>query len=205
MAVMGDAWKLHERLVAQYFYTEREKRGADFSISDCDVLVNVTDWHEALGRGLDPCPYTHIVVECKYHSGLKLHEWMRDFSSRTKTGRNPIMFWDSGAFERPEYGICWLEDFEKAWDCFITKPYYTVVEMLEQWTPGFIQRKSPEYLKNWWLQAFNYCCEFSKPVSERDTNFRASDERMLRQKCEAFPVVSVRSNKLKGRLMIWKT
>ena len=73
------AWKAHERAVAKHFCTEREKRGADFSVSDCDVLVNIEDWY-GCRQYHETSDYTHIVVECKYKSDLKLHDWMREFS-----------------------------------------------------------------------------------------------------------------------------
>jgi len=202
---MGNTpWKVHERAVASHFGTVREKRGADFSVSDCDVLVNVADWYEYMGRSVGSCPLTHIVIECKYSSNLKLHQWMRDFSSTIKNSKMPIMFWDDDKYDYPEYAICWLDNFESAWEDFVVNRSLSLVEFFERWQPGYITRKVPGYLEDFWLQAYNYCCELQKPPGERNTNFRAPDERVLRQECVAYPLVSVRAKKLKGRLMVWK-
>jgi len=201
---MPDApWKAHERAVAEHFGTTREKRGADFSVSDCDVLVNVEDWYEAR-QYRETSDFTHIVVECKYNSGLKLHEWMRDFSASVPKCKTPILFWDSPGSPIPEYGVCWQKDFDHIWLSWMTDPSYAIANFASYWTIGYIKRQVPKYLEEWWNQAHSYCLELQKPPEERDTTFRASDERVLRQECCAYPLVSVRANKLKGRLMVWK-
>ncbi len=201
---MGDKpWKAHERAVAKHFGTTRELRGSDFSVSDCDVLVNVEDWY-ATCEFSDRTAYTHIVVECKYRADLKLHQWMREFSRGVPKNKVPIMFWDSPGNPIPEYGICWMKDFDFIWHTWMRNIFYPLTSFAAGWSIGYIRRKVPVYLDGWWDQAHNYCCELQRPPEERNTSFRASDERVLRQECLGYPLVSVRAKSLKGRLMVWK-
>ena len=208
MDLVGDTpWKAHERAVAKHFGTEREKRGADFSVSDCDVLVNIDDWYESRrfnSTGALEQRYTHLVVECKYRADLKLHQWMREFSKGVPRGKTPVLFWDSPGNPVPEYGICWMEDFDTIWVNWMHDELFPISTFASYWQVGYVKRKSPTYLGQWWDQAHNYCCELQRPPEERHTSFRASDERVLRQECIGYPLISVRANKLKGRLMVWK-
>ena len=208
---MGDTpWKVHERAVAHHFGTEREKRGSDFSVSDCDVLVNIDDWyahmgvHHEVSFGNTDFQYTHIVVECKYRADLKLHQWMRNFAGSIPNDKTPVLFWDSPGSFIPEYGICWMEDFNSIWQTWMHNKHYPIEQFTPYWAIGYLKRKIPAYLEDWWTQAYDYCCELQKPPEERSTSFRASDERVLKRVCVPYPLVSVRGKGLKGRLMVWK-
>lgn len=74
-------WKLHEKAVADFFFTTRmghKPRKGDETPSD--VVVVVKDWLTALGRARAKEPWMTFIVECKYRKkSLDEAGWLRRF------------------------------------------------------------------------------------------------------------------------------
>jgi len=74
--MVDKAWKVHERSVAKLFGTERHKQSLKndhrrTGTSPSDVVVDVDEWYEHIGKKDWPKPFDSIIVECKHTGNLK--------------------------------------------------------------------------------------------------------------------------------------
>jgi hypothetical protein len=195
---MGDTpWKVHERVVARYFGVERQKRGDDFGVSDCDVLAPEAKYAAARGREsvlmqAGTALATHIVVECKRHKGLKLHEWMRKHSQSCR-GEIPILIWN-------EFRASWMEDrkrrvFDEVYDDLVFGLPRPVEYLLQKYRFGYINRATPKYLTEWYEQAVDYSHHFGTQYAKDNPNANY---------VYALPLVAVAQKGMQGRVIVWK-
>ena len=78
---MTPPWKVHEKAVADFFYTTRmghkPREGRE---TPSDVVVDIQDWLVALGRARGKEPWKTFIVECKYRKKtLDEAAWLRKF------------------------------------------------------------------------------------------------------------------------------
>lgn len=161
---MGDTgWKKHERYVASYFFTERRKRGADFSVSDCEVIADVGLWMQNSSikdeiKGHSNILPKNLVVECKH--GKQCHGLQAMFSSHHQD--NPdvqklitLVNWQDTV------GLCFLDRnfkrcFDYVWADIIHQLPITGPELIDRYSITRSDKKIPSYLSEWMLQAWQY-------------------------------------------------
>lgn len=191
---MGDKpWKVHERVVARYFGVERQKRGNDFGVSDCDVLASAAEYEKSRGQTIpySRMPVTHIIVECKRHKNLGLHQWMKEFSQGCT--RIPILTW--GAFR-----CSWMEYkkrrvFDQVFDELIPNESMTFEYLAGTYSIGHINRPVPKYLKEWYEQALEYGRAFSLQYVEKNPEV---------DYVQPLPLIAVGQKGMHGRVIAWK-
>jgi len=187
---MGNTnWKRHERSVARYFGTERNKRGNDFSVSDCDVFVPKHIWKD---KAKEECSveelkfYAHVggvIVECKHGYSQKPVEYMREaHRGRTSNDKIALLIWGT-------YGISWLQDgnlrvFDHIWNDLIMHNIGTT-SFLKKYHVAYVNRKTPDYIKNHMTQASDYCADV-------DTSLGIY-----------VPLVALHARGLVGTAMVW--
>ncbi len=196
---MGDKpWKVHERAIARFFGVERQKRGGDFGVSDCDVLASQHEYADARGEHLVDTQIvgtqvTHIVVECKRHKELKLHEWMKKFSDTCKDKQIPILVWN-------EFRASWMEHrgqrvFDTVYNEIVSNSSQSIESFINKYRFGYVNRQTPKYLSDWYEQARAYCMDFATQYvkDNPDTNY-----------VHVLPLVGVSQNRMHGRILVWK-
>lgn len=131
-------WKAHERKVAKHFGTQRRTRGADFGVSDVEVLATLNDW---LKNGDND---TGIVVECKYRKSHPIINLMKDYHK------------DDSVFVGflGDYVLCWLEDFEKIFPIILDEEIR--FDQLNSLNIHTIDKRVPDYLEEYTKQATEY-------------------------------------------------
>jgi hypothetical protein len=150
MAKQSQAWKVHELQTAKYFGTSRRLRGADFSKSDVEVLVDVNEWLHGMSNTDGP----HVVVECKYSSQAGI---VTDFKNLTSgnVSKHPIVVLES-------YVLLPLNDFKEFYLDFIEKEIFAL-QALSKYDFIHSSKKAPEYLKAYREQSMDYTKSFEGP------------------------------------------
>jgi hypothetical protein len=152
VAKQSQAWKTHERETARYFGTQRRLRGADFSQSDVEVLVNVPEW--LYGTAISQGPL--IVVECKYSSQAGIVSDFKDLTSG-HTDKTPIVILE-------DYILLRLNDFKEVYHDFIENQHYTALEALFTYEFIHSSKKAPNYLKGYRDQSLDYTKDLKEPA-----------------------------------------
>jgi len=92
----SDAWKRHERSVANYFQTTRNVFGrGEFGFTSTDIITKVDDelWEKIYTDVNNPIPKdqrpTHLIIECKYNVGREgpIFKMMRQAQQACGTGQ----------------------------------------------------------------------------------------------------------------------
>lgn len=96
---MSDAWKNHERKVAEHFGVKRRVRGADFGQMDIEILVDPGEYLYFDSKA-NTVP---IFVECKYRKSLGIVDLFKEHYKNTHKAI-PIL-------KIGTYLFCDLDDF----------------------------------------------------------------------------------------------
>ena len=92
----SDAWKRHERSVANYFQTTRNVFGrGEFGFTSTDIIAKVDNelWEKIYTDVNNPIPEdqrpTHLIIECKYNVGREgpIFKMMRQAQQACGTGQ----------------------------------------------------------------------------------------------------------------------
>jgi len=154
---MSDAWKRHERKVAEYFKTKRRVRGDDFSQSDVEILASVENW---LGWENSNA---WIIGECKYAQRLGIvslfkKAYHNDFCYNN--GKVTILRIEDGFF-------CKLEDFEEVYVKLIDNQTSceNIISMSESFNIVSKDGHKPKYVSDYLEQSRNYKSKLSKTTN----------------------------------------
>ena len=135
------AWKRHESDTAKYFGVERRARGADFSVSDVEVLVNIGDWIE------DPLYSSScIIVECKYRSKNGI---ITLFNKMNRLIPNKLIL------RVGDFLLVKREDFKGFFKDFILSNS-DLIKFSKEYSVVSYDKKEPKYLKDFSSQSEGY-------------------------------------------------
>lgn len=145
---MSDAWKNHERKVAEFFGVKRRARGADFGQSDIEIVVPPGKYVYTVAKA-NSVP---IFVECKYRKNLGIVDSFRDHYKKTPSSAIPLLRIGTHFF-------CDLNDFGKLYEwieAIYCKDINTIINIPLNFNIKTLDIKLPKYISEYIEQAKQY-------------------------------------------------
>lgn len=172
----SQAWKNLERETARYFGTKRRLRGADFSASDVEIIVDVDKWLKRDAIYYDQ----RLVVECKYRSEIGVVPLYNKYRALHPDAVTIVILGD--------YLLVDLEYFELVWNDIIEAPLKTPNELLQSYAIHNPSREPAEYLGKYLSQCKDYITDIEAGDTEDDALY--------------FPILCLAKKNIKGRIVV---
>lgn len=172
----SQAWKNLERETARYFGTKRRLRGADFSASDVEIIVDVDKWLKREAIYYD----TRLVVECKYRTEIGVVPLFNKYKALHPDFVTIVML--------GSYLLVDLEYFDLVWNDIIEAPLKSSKELLQSYAIHKPSVQPPQYLNKYLSQCHDYITDIEGGDSDDDSLY--------------FPLLCLAKKRIKGRIVV---